>query len=93
MASNNPTAAVGAPPRGTAAPQPPAAPASPPQRQVTVDLLKQGITWAIAENGRIAVSWLEWELRGNEQASRMFKGADCALCRDSAWHVQKKRID
>jgi len=200
MASNNPTPAVGAPPRTAAAPQTPATPANPAQRQVTVELLKQGITWAIAENGRtgsrffgkldttavavmgqscgaglaanfgddprvktigvwmgsnasareryrvpalyisgnetydiaypraradfeavtrvpvfyawrdglthlgtfrqqnggelgrIAVAWLEWQLRGSEPASRMFKGADCTLCRDSAWHVQKKRI-
>jgi len=45
------------------------------------------------ELGRIAVAWLEWQLRGSETAARMFKTADCTLCRDSAWHVQKKRID
>jgi dienelactone hydrolase len=45
------------------------------------------------ELGRIAVAWLEWQLRGDERAARMFKGADCTLCRDAAWHVQKKGID
>ena len=45
------------------------------------------------EQGRIAVAWLEWQLRGNQQAARMFKGADCTLCRDAAWHVRKKQID
>jgi dienelactone hydrolase len=45
------------------------------------------------ELGKIAVAWLEWQLRGDQQAARMFKGADCTLCRDSAWHVQKKGID
>jgi dienelactone hydrolase len=201
MASNNPTPAVGAPRPGAAAPQTAAQPAAPAQRQVTVDLLKQGITWAIAENsrqgskffgkldtnavavmgqscgarlaaefgddprvktigvwmgsnaeararirvpalyisgnetydiayprakvdfenikgvpvfyawrdglahlgtfrqqnggelGRIAVAWLEWQLRGNQESARMFKGAECTLCRDTAWHVQKKGID
>ena len=56
MASNNPTAAVGAPPPGAA----PAAPAPPPATQaatpaqpaVTVELLSKGIAWAIAENSR-----------------------------------------
>jgi dienelactone hydrolase len=45
------------------------------------------------ELGRVAVAWLDWQLRGNERAARMFTGADCTLCRDSAWHVQKKGID
>ena len=201
MASNNPTPAVGAPRPGTTAARPAAQPANPQQRQVTVELLKQGIAWAIAENarrgsqffgkldtnavavmgqscgaalaanfgddprvktvgvwmgsnaqarehvrvpvlyisgnetydiayprakadfeaikgvpvfyawrdglthlgtfrqqnggelGRIAVAWLEWHLRGDRQAARMFKGTDCTLCRDSAWHVQKKALD
>ena len=201
MASNNPTPAVGAPRAGsgTAAAVPPAAPAA--QREVTVDLLRQGITWAIAENTRsgskffgkldtnaVAVMgqscgarlagsfgndprvktvgmWMgsnpdmigghkvpvllhygrrdvrhllfarQGQLRGDQQradllrmarqaaaprhlpaaerrgagphcgglapvavarrsnAARMFKGADCTLCRDPNWHAQKKRID
>jgi dienelactone hydrolase len=45
------------------------------------------------EQGRIAVAWLEWQLRGDTTAARMFKGANCTLCQDSNWHVQKKRID
>ena len=201
MASNNPTPAVGAPPPGTAATRPAGQPATATQRQVTVDLLKQGMEWAIAENtrqgskffgkldtnavavmgqscgaglaasfgndprvktigvwmgsnaqarerflvpvlyisgneiydiaysrakadfeaiagvpvfyawrdglthlgtfrqqnggelGRIAVAWLEWQLRGSQQAARTFTGADCMLCRDPAWHVQRKGVD
>jgi hypothetical protein len=45
------------------------------------------------EQGRIAVAWLQWQLRGDETAARMFTGDDCTLCRDSNWHVQKKQID
>jgi dienelactone hydrolase len=45
------------------------------------------------ELGRIAVAWLDWQLRRDPQAARMFKGADCTLCRDATWHVQKKGID
>jgi dienelactone hydrolase len=39
------------------------------------------------------VAWLDWHLRGDARAKRLFVGADCGLCRDTAWSVQKKRID
>jgi pimeloyl-ACP methyl ester carboxylesterase len=39
------------------------------------------------------VAWLEWQLRANARARSQFVGADCGLCRDVAWAVQKKRID
>jgi dienelactone hydrolase len=39
------------------------------------------------------VAWLDWQLRGDARAARTFTGADCGLCRDKAWSVQKKRID
>jgi pimeloyl-ACP methyl ester carboxylesterase len=39
------------------------------------------------------VAWLNWQLRGDTQAARTFRGKDCKLCVDSAWVVQKKRID
>ena len=43
--------------------------------------------------GKVAVAWLQWQLRGDASASRMFKGTDCGLCAMPGWHVQKKRID
>ncbi|MBU6164922.1 MAG: alpha/beta hydrolase [Alphaproteobacteria bacterium] len=43
--------------------------------------------------GKIAVAWLDWQLKGNGKAGRMFTGPDCALCTDSSWHVFKARID
>lgn len=39
------------------------------------------------------VAWLDWQLRNDRGAGRMFVGKDCGLCRDSTWAVQKKRID
>jgi hypothetical protein len=39
------------------------------------------------------VAWLNWQLRGDGKAARTFVGADCGLCRDKGWTVQKKRID
>lgn len=42
---------------------------------------------------RVVVTWLDWQLRGDEQASRMFTGAHCGLCRDPAWQFQAKGFD
>lgn len=39
------------------------------------------------------VAWLDWQLRGDSRAAQVFRGEDCALCRDPAWVVKKKRID
>jgi dienelactone hydrolase len=39
------------------------------------------------------VAWLEWQLRGDTTAARMFVGKDCTLCTDKAWSVEKKKID
>lgn len=40
----------------------------------------------------VAVSWLQWQLRGDQQAGARFAGADCGLCRDPKWKYEKKRI-
>jgi dienelactone hydrolase len=31
------------------------------------------------------VAWLDWQLRGDEEAAKNFVGKDCGLCRDPAW--------
>ena len=38
----------------------------------------------------VAVSWLDWQLRGDAQAARRFVGDDCGLCRDSSWTFELK---
>jgi dienelactone hydrolase len=43
--------------------------------------------------GKIAVAWLDWKLKGNVSAARMFKGANCTLCASPSWHVAKSGID
>lgn len=43
--------------------------------------------------GKLASSWLEWQLRGDAEAGKTFKGADCGLCADPEWKVERKRID
>lgn len=37
---------------------------------------------------RVATAWLNWQLRGDATAARMFRGADCGLCADSKWTLQ-----
>jgi dienelactone hydrolase len=43
--------------------------------------------------GKIAVAWLNWQLKGDARAARMFKGDDCMLCTAPSWHVTKSKID
>ena len=45
------------------------------------------------ELGRIAVAYLNWRLKGDKAAAKMFVGPDCGLCRDKNWHVFRKKID
>ncbi len=40
----------------------------------------------------VAVEWLEWQLRGDEAASRWFVGEDCRLCRDPEWTYDAKGL-
>jgi hypothetical protein len=39
------------------------------------------------------VAWFAWQLKGDALAAKMFKGRDCTLCKDTTWHVSKKKID
>ena len=43
--------------------------------------------------GRVATAWFAWQLKGDKQAGHMFEGADCTLCKESTWHVSRKKID
>jgi dienelactone hydrolase len=36
------------------------------------------------------VAWLDWQLRGDTRAAKMFTGKDCGLCRDPAWKFAAK---
>jgi hypothetical protein len=40
----------------------------------------------------VAVSWLQWQLRGDPQAKARFVGKECGLCTDPKWTLQKKKI-
>jgi hypothetical protein len=66
--------------------------------------LYRGARWeagaAIAKGGLILAlglgrgrEWLDWQLKGDKKASRMFRGPDCTLCRDSNGAVQRQKLD
>jgi hypothetical protein len=40
--------------------------------------------------GRVGVAWLEWRLKGDAEAGRMFLGPDCGPCTDPQWVVMQK---
>jgi hypothetical protein len=41
---------------------------------------------------QVAVSWLDWQLRGDKQAARRFTGPDCGLCKDKDWTYERKHL-
>lgn len=40
----------------------------------------------------IVVDWLEWNLRGDEEAAKAFKGEDCTLCEDPEATIEVKNL-
>ena len=40
----------------------------------------------------VAVSWLNWHLRGDAQSAKRFVGDDCGLCKDPQWSLQRKQF-
>jgi hypothetical protein len=40
----------------------------------------------------VAVSWLNWQLRGDTQSAKRFVGEDCGLCKDTQWSLQRKQF-
>jgi dienelactone hydrolase len=40
----------------------------------------------------VAVNWLDWQLKGDSRAAKLFVGADCGLCKDLDWKVDSKNL-
>ena len=40
----------------------------------------------------VAVSWLDWQLKGDALAAQRFLGPDCGLCKDGDWKVAGKNL-
>jgi hypothetical protein len=54
-----------------------------------------GGTFSAPDGGewaRVSGRWLEWQLKGNADASRDFAGRDCRLCTDSRWTIVQKQL-
>lgn len=41
---------------------------------------------------QVAVDWLNWQLRGDAKGRVRFMGADCGLCADPKWTLEKKNF-
>jgi hypothetical protein len=44
------------------------------------------------EFANIAVAWLRWQLKADKEAGKRFTGAECALCTDPNWTVERKGL-
>lgn len=42
------------------------------------------------EYGVIATAWLDWQLKGDEEAAKMFVGDDCGLSKREGWTFESK---
>lgn len=42
---------------------------------------------------RIAVAWLDWRLKGDAAAARLFEGAGCGLCHDQHVTLSRKHLE
>ncbi len=57
------------------------------------DGVSHGGTYSQPNGGdfaRVAVSMLNWQLKGEKSESKMFLGANCGLCQEAGWHVDTK---
>jgi dienelactone hydrolase len=43
--------------------------------------------------GKVALAWLDWQLKGSKKAAKVFQGKKCSLCADPQWVTRKKKID
>ena len=43
--------------------------------------------------GKVALAWLDWQLKGSKEAAKMFQRDKCGLCEDPQWIINKKKID
>ncbi|MBI1360539.1 MAG: alpha/beta hydrolase [Alphaproteobacteria bacterium] len=42
--------------------------------------------------GEVGVAWLNWRLKDDKASARYFQGADCFLCKNPIWEVDKKNM-
>jgi len=44
------------------------------------------------EFAKVAAAWLEWQLKGNKEAGKLFTGNPCQLSQSTVWKVDKKNL-
>jgi hypothetical protein len=44
------------------------------------------------EFAKVATAWLQWQLKGDHEAAKMFVGEPCGLAKAEGWKVEKKNI-
>ncbi len=65
-----------------------------PSAVINIDATHDG-TYAEPNGGKAAqavVAWLEWQLRGSEDAAKWFIGDDCKLCTDPEWTIESRNL-
>jgi hypothetical protein len=45
------------------------------------------------EFSKVATGWLKWQLKGDNEAGKLFTGVPCGLSKDPNWKVEKKKIN
>ncbi len=45
------------------------------------------------EFSKVATGWLKWQLKGDNEAGKLFTGEPCGLSKDPDWKVEKKNIN
>ena len=40
----------------------------------------------------VALNWLNWQLKGDRQSAKMFKGKDCGLSKREGWTIEKNAL-
>ena len=40
----------------------------------------------------VAVSWINWQLRGDAESAGRFVAEDCGLCQDMRWSLERKQF-
>lgn len=66
-----------------------------PAAAINIDATHQG-TYAQPNGGAAAeavVAWLEWQLRGDEEAAKWYLGDNCQLCTDTRWTIERKNLE
>ena len=40
----------------------------------------------------MALAWLQWQLKGDQKAAKMFRGKDCEILNRKDWTIEKNDL-